>query len=365
MPLTPSLIHSTVDAKRVGSLKFSQVERFRDLEKIGVYGLDKIIDGGYGMDTTQQGLTTPSIPNVVQFLQNWLPGNIAIITAARKIDEIIGISTVGNWDDEQIVQGVLENTGPAVPYGDLTNVPYQSWNLNFVTRTVVRFEAGLRIGRLEEARSARVRVNSAETKRASAALNLNIARNAIGFYGYNDGNNNTYGFLNDPNLPAYVEVNAGASSSTLWSQKTFLEICADIRTAVVTLRTNSQDTIDPEMLDLTLTLPTDSVDYLTVTSDFGISVRDWMKQTYPRMRVVSAPQLNSAHSSLNVFYLFADSVVDGVSTDDMRTWLQVVPAKFQVLGVAPGPKGYEEDYSNATAGAFLKRPYAVVRFFGI
>ena len=29
------------------------------------------------------------------------------------------------------------------------------------------------------------------------------------------------------------------------------------------------------------------------------------------------------------------------------------------------PKGYEEDYSNATAGIMCKRPYAVTRWTGI
>jgi hypothetical protein len=44
--------------------------------------------------------------------------------------------------------------------------------------------------------------------------------------------------------------------------------------------------------------------------------------------------------------------------------LQVVPAKFKVLGVEQKAKGYMEDYSNATAGAMLKRPYAMVRYYG-
>jgi hypothetical protein len=65
-----------------------------------------------------------------------------------------------------------------------------------------------------------------------------------------------------------------------------------------------------------------------------------------------------------VFYLFADRVMDD-STDDGRTFLQVVPAKFMVLGVSQLTKAYEEDYSNATAGVMCKRPYAVVRRSGI
>ena len=98
----------------------------------------------------------------------------------------------------------------------------------------------------------------------------------------------------------------GASTFTTWSTKTFLEICKDIRTAIVALRTNSQDTIDPEKMDLTLAISTDAVDYLSTTSDFGISVRDWLREAYPRIRVVSAPQLNNAYTSDNVFYLHAD-----------------------------------------------------------
>ena len=100
----------------------------------------------------------------------------------------------------------------------------------------------------------------------------------------------------------------GVSGQPQWSTKTFLEICKDIRTAIVALRTQSQDTIDPEKLDLTLAIATSSVDWLSTTSDFGISVRDWLKEAYPRIRVVSAPQLNAAYSSDNVFYLYADKI---------------------------------------------------------
>lgn len=322
-----------------------------------------------GMDNAVQNLlSTASIATPVQFLQAWLPGFVAVITAARKIDLLVGKMTIGAWEDEQVVQSYLEVTGTSVPYGDYTNVPAASWNLNFVPRTVVRFEEGLKVGMLEEARAARVRISSAESKRQGAAQSLEIQRNGIGFYGYNSGANQTYGFLNEPNLPNYVTVadDGGTdNNSTLWADKTFLEIVADIRTSIVNLRTTSKDTIDPETTPITLTLPTDCVDYLSVTSEFGNSVRDWLTTTYPKIRVVSAPELNQANAGANVFYLYAEQVSDGLSTDDQRTWIQMVPSQFIVVGVAKDAKGYVEDYSNATAGLMLKRPYAVVRYTGI
>ena len=323
----------------------------------------KMMTAAYGMDAIQPLVTTPSIQTPIQFLQNWLPGFVYVMTAPREIDEFVGITTSGSWEDEEIVQGILERIGTAVPYGDATNIPGESWNTNFNTRTVVRFESGIRVGRLETARSARMRVDSAGVKRQAASLNLEIIRNQVGFYGYNNGTNNTYGFLNDPGLPAYVEVPTGVAGFT-WPVKTFLEICRDIRTAVVALRTNSLGLINPEKLKLTLAVATNSVDGLSTTSEFGLSVTDWLKDAYPNIRVISAPQLDNANASDNVFYLFAEQVND-ISTDDNRTFIQVVPAKLQVLGVEQLAKAYVEDFSNATAGVMCKRPFAVVRFFNI
>lgn len=368
-----SQVHFDIAARNVRQMPVSLVrENIKEVMDMGFgfkAGVLQDMMHAYAMDSVQGGVTTPSIPNPIQFLQNWLPGQVYVMTAAREIDNLIGITTQGAFEDEQIVQAVLENTGYAVPYSDYGNAPLADWNQTFVPRTNVRFELGMRVGTLEEMRAARVRVNSGQAKRESCGLNLEITRNLVGFNGYYSGNNNTYGFLNDPGLGGYVTVaaGAGAGNPTEWSGKTFLEICADIRTSVVALRTQSKGVIDPRKVDLVLALPTNAIDYLTVVSDFGISVRDWLTQTYPRIRVQDAIQLDTALGNVvgdGVFYLFAEAIKD-LSTDDGRVWVQVVPNKFMVLGVVKLAKGYEEDYANATAGAMCKRPWAVVRYSGI
>ncbi len=320
---------------------------------------------GTAMDDTQGLQTTASISTPIQFLQAWLPGFVLIMTQARKIDELIGVVTAGSWEDEEVIQGILEPTGEAVLYGDYTNVPLSSWNVNFERRTVLRFERGLRVGVLEDARSARVRINNAAEKRSSAALALDIARNRVGFLGFNGGANRTYGFLNDPSLPAYVTAAAtGTGATTTWSTKSFLNITADIRGMAARLQAASGDTINAEDVPTTLALATNVFQFLTVTSDFGNSVRQWMRETYPKMRVVSAPELNLANGGANVAYLYADKVDDGGS-DGGATWAQIVPAKFQALGTEKQAKAYVEDFSNATAGVMVKRPFAIQRLTGI
>ena len=367
--MSKSLERSHLSGRQVGVVEMSanDVSDYAALKDLGINFPAKAVQkmAAFAMDAQQSDVTTPSMTTPVQFLQNWLPGFVKVVTAARKIDELVGITTTGSWEDEEIVQGMLEPIGNAVPYGDYTNVPLASWNTNFIRRTVIRFEKGIKVGMLEEARAARIRISTAAEKRSAAALALEIQRNLIGFYGFNGGNNLTYGFLNDPSLPSYVTVAAtGTGATTTWSTKTFLNIVADIRTAAAQLQTQSQDTINPEDIEMTLALPTACYQYLSVTSDFGISVRDWLSKTYSKLRIISAPQLNVANGGQNVFYLYAEHVEDGAS-DDSRTWVQVVPAKFQALGVERQAKAYEEDYSNATAGVMLKRPYAVVRYTGI
>ena len=324
------------------------------------------MDSGFGMDSIQSNVTSPAIPGLIQFLQYWLPGQVFVMTAIRQADELMGIQTQGEFSDEQIVQEMLENTGYTRPYSDNGNVPLADFNITFPERTNVRFELGMRVGTLEEERNARIRVNAGQSKRESCGLNLEITRNLVGFNGYNNGSNNTYGFLNDPGLLAYNTVANGASGNPEWSTKTFLEIQQDFLSAFSQLLTQSQGNIDASRVPVVVGVATNAYTYLSKTSDFGISVKEWLEKNY-KVRIVQAPQLNNANGSgtgAGGFYIYPERVTD-LSTDDGRVWLQVVPQKFRVLGVQKLVKAWEEGYANATAGAMCKRPWAVTRWSGI
>lgn len=376
MALRPSTVHSHVSGRNVRPVVMTaeDVADYRELSRLGI-DLDErtVRQMMVGLDAApdlQPTVYAGTAVTPIQFLQNWLPGFVSAITQARTIDDLVGITTAGDWEDEEVVQGTLEPTGLARLYGDYTNVPLASWNLAFERRTIVRFEEGMQVGVLEEARAAKVRVASAARKRASATLALDIQRNRVGFYGYNSGNDRTYGFLNDPSLPAYVNVPNGGAGTPQWSTKNFQEITADIRNAVGALIVQAGGVIKAgpnaqNPTKMTLALPLGSDNYLAVTTDFGQSVANWIKETYPAMRVVVAPELAAANGGANVFYLYADEINDGDSDDGGQTFIQMVPTKFKTLGVEKRAKNYLEDYANATAGIMLKRPYAVVRRSGI
>lgn len=341
-------------------------DQINALAKAGAFNNGRAMDAAFSAP-----VTAGSVPTPIQFLQTWLPGFVKVMTAARKIDEIIGINTVGSWEDEEIVQGIVEPAGTATEYGDYTNIPLTSWNANFERRTIVRGELGLSVGLLEEGRASAMRLASAETKRTQCSVGLEIFRNAIGFFGWqSDKGNRTFGFLNDPNLPPLLTAPSAATGG--WTNGDFQVITGDLRSAIQRLRTQSQDQIDPTNMRIVLALPTNKVDLLSTTTDFGISVSDWIRQTYPKLRIVSAPELTDAAldadgDAEDVMYLFAESIdgsVDG-STDGGEVFIQLVQSKLITLGVEKRAKSYVEDFSNGTAGALCKRPWAVVRYIGI
>lgn len=338
-----------------------------ELSSLGI-NVSKIFNHMSAMDAEPVNpLTNPSTIVPVQFAQQWLSGFVETVTAARKGDMLVGLSTQGKWEDEEVVQPLIELTGNSRPYTDSASSPFSSWNPTFERRTIIRFEEGMQVNRLEESRAALMQANSAELKRKASAQSLEIARNLVCFSGFNSDtgeSTRTYGILNDPSLPAYVNVADGSSGMSQWSTKTFLEITADLRTAASALRTQSQERIDPSVTPITLALAMSARELLTTVSDFGISVNQWIMENYPNWRIESAPQFDGANGTANVFYLYADEVSESGS-DDLATFIQVVPARFMTLGVTQHSKGYEESYSNATAGVMLKRPYAVVRYSGI
>ena len=326
-----------------------------DLEKIGI---------SIAMDAVQNPVLPSAIVAPIQFLQTQLPGFVRVATAAMKIDEILGILTAGSWEDEEVIQGVMETLSTVQPYGDYSNIPLSSFNPNFERRSVVRFEAGEQAGILEEARAARINANAMQMKREAAVMALEINRNLVGFNGYNSGTGRTYGLLNDPNLPAYVTFPNGLSGSALWQNKTLSEITNDLRISFAALRVQSQDTIDVANDAITMVIPTSKIEYLTTNSDFGYSVRKWLNDNYKNVRIISCPQFILANGGSNSYYLFAENV-GGASTDDGRVFTQIVPTKFKLVGTQQTAKGYKEDYSNALAGIMLKRPWAIVRFTGL
>lgn len=329
---------------------------------------DDLAKLGYAQDSLIPNVTETSVGVPAQFLQTFLTGAVYNLTTVKKADALAPIMTVGSWSDAEIVQTGVEFRGNAGIYKDHGDVPLVSTNVDYLARDVIRFELGLQISKLEQERGQAQGVDPSQMKREALTRTFEILRNDIFFNGYAKEGLRIYGFLNDPNLPAIVDVAAGAvSTKKKWSEKTAKEITDDIVSATAMLQIQSGGNVDAGSDPLTLAIPNGWARYLTTCesgSTFGLTARKWLSDNYPNMTIVEVPQLTKLSGNDAGFYLYAESVADS-GTDDQATMLQLVPARLQALNSMTTMRGYEEGYTNALAGCLVKRPYAVVRYKGI
>lgn len=314
----------------------------------------------FGLDAAPSPLTTPSVPNAIQFLQQWLAPMVEIVTWARTCDLLWGRTMSGAWYQEEIVQPVLEKTGQSRPYSDISDTNLANWNINFNTRTIVRQELDVFAGVLESLRSGAMRIDNIGVKRNAAANSLEITRNAIGFYGYNSGYGRTYGTFNDPGLLPYLTAATGTGGDTTFASKTFLEIYNDFKFAAKTLRVQSGTNINPNTAKVKVGIASAAYDYLNTWNVQGTqTVMQAIKETFPNWEIIAVPEFDAADGGENVMYLIADSIV-GQPVGD-----QFCQDLLRLIGMEPKGKGFLEVYSNATAGIMVKQPVGVVRMSGI
>lgn len=326
----------------------------------------KNLRGSYSMDESigPQSVNLASAGVPVEFLRTMLPGSIRVVTQARKIDQIVGRTIAGKWSDAEIVQTIVELQGQPGIYDDHSDAPTAHFKVDFDARTVLQFELGMETRIREEERMAAIRQNVGELKRAGLVEGFAINHNRIGFFGYCNGQNRTYGFLNDPGMNNYQTVSSGVGG-VKWFQKTYAEICNDLLSAFELLRLQSGDRISAKDTPCTLTIASDSVDRLTTANEQGRTVQLWLTENYSKVKVESAPELNGANGGQSVFYLHADEVPGTNDDGKMRVVEQYVPAVLRLLGTEKRAKGAYELYSSATAGTVWQAPWAMVRFSGI
>src|ERR1700678_4573317 len=70
----------------------AEMANSKTLREMATFAMDAI------PASIQPTITTASIQVPIQFLQNWLPGFVFVVTAPREIDEFVGISTSGSWE---------------------------------------------------------------------------------------------------------------------------------------------------------------------------------------------------------------------------------------------------------------------------
>ena len=301
----------------------------------------------------------------LQYLQFPLNKPIEVLTTPTMIDKICGRSIVADWETEEVIQPIVEGAGVPQLYGDDNDPAFASFEFDFEKRTVQRFELATRLGKLEDARLAKMNAlgfkSPYDLKRSSLARSFQLLLDEIGHRGFANGAGMTFGLLNDRGLLPIANVPVGASGKTDWASKTYQEICADIRDMFAELNDQTDTHFDGMAGDAcTLYLNPVAKNALTRENDHGKTVLQFIKDNYAGCKVEAGPRLRNAYgNNKGVAFLIAEDL-NGNKTVD-----QFIPTLMRLLGIEKQMKHVTEDYTCATAGVMVKQPLGIVRRLGV
>lgn len=317
----------------------------------------------------QPTLQTDPNSSIPYFLTTMVdPTIIEILFAPTVAAEIAGEVRRGTWLDQQIMFPVVESTGEVSSYGDYATSGMSSANMDFPQRQAYLFQTIKRYGELELERAGLAKVNWIQQLDRSAANNLNRFSNFTYFYGVLGLQN--YGLFNDPNLGASITPAAKAYGGTTWISSgtvraTANEIFLDVEDLVIQLVGQNQGLVNTKS-KMTLALSPANEAAFSTTNSFGVNVNMLIKQNYPNMRIITAPQY-AVQSALNPQGLaagnFMQLFVDEV--EGQQTVFCAFNEKMRAHPIIRQLSAFEQKMTAGTWGAVYRYPAGEASMLGI
>lgn len=250
-------------------------------------------------------LTTPNTTVPAEFTAFLSTEVVNILTAPRVATEIFPEAKVGDWTTCYYQWENREFVGETEPYGDYADAGMADVNREFNTREQYLFQTNITVGDREAAISSAARLSLIAAKQESAANTIAMDMNRFQLLGLAE--RDIYGILNEPNRPAAIAAApVGSGSSTLWADKTMLQIYQDIIDLFEELAVNSMGWITTATPLKLLLSPSANVQLARAT-DYNTSVMDLVNKYLTGLSVVVVPELHSATSGETIM-LIAPSV---------------------------------------------------------
>ena len=303
-------------------------------------------------------LTTAIDPTVLRWV--FTPLNFAKILSERKL---------GDWLEETRIFPVVEETGEVSTYGDFNNNGRAGVNLNFPNFQSYLFQTFLRYGERELERAGLARINYVSELGASASDLLNRYQNLSYAFGITGLQN--YGIINNPYLSAYLTPATKAAGGTAWyngnsPNATANEVYNDIEALVQQLvsQTNGTIELDDEMI---LVMSPASAPALRFANSFGVFVKDLLKDGYPNMKIMTAPQYGVKNANNPQGYSAAGNAMQLIVKKIQGQ--EVVYASFneklRAHKIVPESSAWSQKMTSGTWGSILRLVLGVTGMLGI
>ena len=309
-------------------------------------------------------LSAPNAGIPAFFTQLVDPEVVRILQAPNKGAEIYGEQKKGSWVDQTIFIPVVENTGEVATYGDYNTMGRSDVNEMWEQRQSYLFQTIIEYGDLEVDRAGAAKLELVSEKQQSAAKTLDKFMDLIYHFGVNGLQN--YGVTNDPGLavnllPALKAAHA-TSLSNAWIfngsvQATALEIYTDFQRLFNQLASTSNGYITAET-PMKLVYPNAVASALTAVNDFGITIKAFIKESFPNIEYVSDPRFTGLTGG-NLIQLIASEF------DGHKTGYCGFNEKSRDHALVRALSSYAQKKTAGSWGAIIRYPMAVAGMIGV
>jgi hypothetical protein len=284
---------------------------------------------------------------------------VRILQAPNKGSEILGEQKKGTWVDQTIFIPVVENTGEVSTYGDYNTLGRSDVNENWEQRQAYLFQTIIEYGDLEVERAGAAKLELVSEKQQSATKTLDKFLDLT----YHNGISGllNYGVLNDPGLPAALTPGTKTAGGVKWVaagvvNATAEEIYEDFQSLFNQLTSVSQGYITADTA-MTLVYPNTVAGALTAINSFGITIRAFIKESFPNIEYVSDPRYATAAG--NVVQLIAKEF------DGKKTGYCGFNEKSRDHALVRSLSSYAQKKTGGTWGAIIRYPMAFAQMLGV
>lgn len=321
------------------------------------------------MDAQPILTTTPNsaIPSLLTTFID--PDQLYILFAANKAARILGAEGTGerkkgDWTELVAMFPVLEHTGQVTSYGDYENGGSAGLNFTFPQRESYHYQTVCQYGEREIAMAAKAQIDIASQKQRGAVVALDKFQNNSYFYGVSGLQN--YGIINDPALPASIQPgpkNFNTQAHGPWITGGVItatpnEIYTDIQSTYIQLVLQSDGLVEIDQeSELVLAMSPETMTALTAANSFNVSVKKLLADNFPRMRMETAVQYNTAAGQLVQMI--------AMNVEGQESGYCAFTEKLRAHPLIQEMSAWKQKRSQGTWGAINRQPFAYASMLGV
>lgn len=298
------------------------------------------------------------------------PDVIRVVFAPLQIAKILGGERkAGDWLEETRIFPVIEEEGEISSYDDFSNNGRTGINFNYPQFQSYLYQTFVAYGERETERAGLMRINYVGELTGAASGLLNRFGNLIYAFGLSGLQN--YGILNNPYLSAYLSPALKAWGGTSWFNAgspaaTANEVYNDFLAVVeqIISQTNGAVEMDTPM---TAALSPQSMLAMKFANSFGVTVAALLKDGFPNMKIMSAPQYGQKTSNNNQGYSLIGNafqiIVDKI--DNQKVAYPAFNEKLRAHKLIPEASSWKQKMTSGSWGTILRMPIGVSGMLGV